>query len=199
MVIGVAAAAYTIYNGIQLVNEQSSEYDLAFSDDEEAEIDSYVPPQPVTHRRQTGPRFCTHPPVTRCESPPRLVHAPPRRRRRDRARDALASADGRLRRGMHKVKKRLLAVNRRYGTEDQNDGVHDVGEDEEEGGASVCVVDLEPIRPGQRAVRLPCLHEFHADCILPYLANMNEPCCPIDRCPVPRNDVPLLPVWTVTA
>ncbi len=60
-----------------------------------------------------------------------------------------------------------------------------------------CVVDLEPIRPGERAVRLPCLHEFHADCLLPYFATLDNPACPIDRQPVPRESVSSLPVWIV--
>lgn len=62
-----------------------------------------------------------------------------------------------------------------------------------------CVIDLEEIKSGERAVRLPCLHEFHADCVLPYLRQQSEPCCPIDRSAVQREILSLLPVWTVAA
>eukprot|EP00171_Calliarthron_tuberculosum_P014172 IDg14172t1 len=61
----------------------------------------------------------------------------------------------------------------------------------------ICAIDLEEIKNGDRAVRLPCLHEFHADCMLPYLGQQNAPCCPIDRCAIRKEDLPLLPVWTV--
>lgn len=60
-----------------------------------------------------------------------------------------------------------------------------------------CVVDLEPIRPGERAVRLPCLHVFHADCLLPYFDTLENPACPIDRFPIPKEDVNNLPTWIV--
>lgn len=204
VILGMAAAAYAVYTGLQLEDEINADYEPYVTDDdeEEEEIDDLIvqqqqQQQPVLQRRQSGHRFCTHPPVTRCESPPRLVRAPPRRRRRDAMREVLVSADGRLRRGMHKVKRRLKAVNKRRDSGRDIVKAPDEEEADDERGA-VCVVDLEPIRVGERAVRLPCLHKFHADCILPYLESMDEPCCPIDRCPIPRDDVPLLPVWTVT-
>lgn len=58
-----------------------------------------------------------------------------------------------------------------------------------------CVIDLERMEPGQTVVRLPCLHVFHAGCILPYLNGLARPACPIDRAPVDRADIARLPVW----
>lgn len=65
------------------------------------------------------------------------------------------------------------------------------------GERKMCVIDLEAINAGDRVVRLPCFHEFHADCLLPYLSQCTVPACPIDRVKVPRHVVRRLPVWTV--
>lgn len=67
--------------------------------------------------------------------------------------------------------------------------------DEVEKKGTQCVIDLSLIQKGELAVRLPCLHVFHADCMMPYLSVNEAPVCPIDRCPVPKSIVPYLPVW----
>eukprot|EP00171_Calliarthron_tuberculosum_P015279 IDg15279t1 len=58
-----------------------------------------------------------------------------------------------------------------------------------------CVIDLEEIRFGQMALRLPCMHVFHKSCILPFLLSEELPRCPIDRTPISKDDVEHLPVW----
>ncbi len=58
-----------------------------------------------------------------------------------------------------------------------------------------CVIDLSNIERGEEVVRLPCMHVFHKDCIMPYLLRENVPLCPIDRSHVPKRNVPFLPVW----
>lgn len=58
-----------------------------------------------------------------------------------------------------------------------------------------CVIDLADIEAGQLVVRLPCMHVFHAECILPWFAKQEHPKCPIDRCPIPKDQIANLPVW----
>ena len=48
--------------------------------------------------------------------------------------------------------------------------------DEEE---HVCVVCLDPMRPGQDIMMLPCFHKYHAACISEWLKNSKQ--CPIDK------------------
>lgn len=58
-----------------------------------------------------------------------------------------------------------------------------------------CIIDLEPIRNGDSVVRLPCLHVYHSDCILPYLRGQRSPKCPLCRTAVSRDDLDYLPMW----
>jgi len=58
-----------------------------------------------------------------------------------------------------------------------------------------CVIDLQDIEAGDLVVRLPCMHVFHAECILPWFNSRNAPKCPIDRCPIPKDQIANLPVW----
>lgn len=58
-----------------------------------------------------------------------------------------------------------------------------------------CVVCLENINDGDEVVRLPCMHVFQKECLLPYLSRQHNPCCPICRMPVEVNDLDHLPVW----
>lgn len=67
--------------------------------------------------------------------------------------------------------------------------------DEAERTETRCVIDLSVMEKGQLAVRLPCLHVFHAECMMPYLQSSQSPECPIDRTAVPKHIVPYLPVW----
>lgn len=58
-----------------------------------------------------------------------------------------------------------------------------------------CCIDLEPILPGETVVRLPCMCVFHQKCLMPYLLSAPNPRCPIDRTPIRRSDIHLLPVF----
>lgn len=90
-----------------------------------------------------------------------------------------------------------VAVGQRNSPGDSSGGnaMSDGGEDDS---ASMCVIDLEQIADGDVVVRLPCLHVFHRDCIVPYLQQLDIPICPIDRSIVPVEDLSSLPVWTWT-
>lgn len=60
----------------------------------------------------------------------------------------------------------------------------------------ICVFDFEPFRSGDVLIRLPCLHVFHRDCVVPYLRRSRHPQCPYDRAPVSHCLINNLPVWT---
>lgn len=47
-----------------------------------------------------------------------------------------------------------------------------------------CVVCRENYEHGDSLLRLPCIHEFHTDCIRDYLETCHGPLCPICRHPV---------------
>ncbi|PXF45530.1 E3 ubiquitin ligase BIG BROTHER-related [Gracilariopsis chorda] len=47
-----------------------------------------------------------------------------------------------------------------------------------------CVVCREPYDIGDTLMRMPCFHEFHAECIRDYLHTTVGPVCPICRHPV---------------
>ncbi len=70
------------------------------------------------------------------------------------------------------------------------------GQESETDDGRVCVIDLEPFRSGDVLIRLPCMHVFHRDCILPFLKRTAQPKCPFDRAPVNRAQIDELPVWT---
>jgi len=59
-----------------------------------------------------------------------------------------------------------------------------------------CVIDIEDIKGGETAVRLPCLHVFHKTCIDSYFATTPAPRCPTCRLSVPLDSVPGLPTCT---
>ena len=59
----------------------------------------------------------------------------------------------------------------------------------------VCVIDLMEIEPGEQVIRLPCLHVFHAECILGYLRSTPRPQCPLDRIDVPRRVIDSLAIF----
>lgn len=59
----------------------------------------------------------------------------------------------------------------------------------------ICAVCQEEMWQGDEAVRLPCFHAFHAECILPYLRDHSHPTCPVDRTPIDKDVVDRLPVW----
>lgn len=58
-----------------------------------------------------------------------------------------------------------------------------------------CVICLSNLVRGDHVVTLPCMHVFHAACVLPHLRNSATPMCPNDRAPITRDDVKKLPVW----
>lgn len=58
-----------------------------------------------------------------------------------------------------------------------------------------CVICLGNLAYGDRVVTLPCMHVFHAACILPHLRSTPTPMCPNDRQPIDAVDVRNLPVW----
>lgn len=58
-----------------------------------------------------------------------------------------------------------------------------------------CVIDLTRIEAGDEVVRLPCMHVFHSECLMPYLHREDVPLCPIDRSPIPKRVIHRLPVW----
>lgn len=60
---------------------------------------------------------------------------------------------------------------------------------------ATCVICLCKIIAGEVVIRLPCFHVYHYSCIFDYLRKEENPTCPIDRCPVPKNEVLHLPVW----
>lgn len=60
-----------------------------------------------------------------------------------------------------------------------------------------CVIDMSPFLPGQRLVTLPCMHVFHEECVMPHLRGEYNPMCPIDRSPIRKEDLPLLPIWSL--
>lgn len=64
-----------------------------------------------------------------------------------------------------------------------------------ETGARHCVICLSDIVRGERVVTLPCMHVFHAECMLPYLRTAQAPACPEDRLLVSPGEVDGLPVW----
>ena len=51
-----------------------------------------------------------------------------------------------------------------------------------EDGEPDCVVCREAFQPGQSVTRLPCLHAYHTDCIVPWLRTST-------KCPMCRSDV----------
>lgn len=59
----------------------------------------------------------------------------------------------------------------------------------------VCVICLSEIERGERVIRLPCMHVFHADCILGYLRSAPRPQCPLDRSEIPRRTIDSLPIF----
>lgn len=67
---------------------------------------------------------------------------------------------------------------RRIGDETQGSSMEDVSE------KAFCVVCREHYSKGDMLMRLPCFHEFHADCIRDYLETSESPVCPICRHPV---------------
>lgn len=67
----------------------------------------------------------------------------------------------------------------------------------ESGQQKHCVICLEAIAPGDKVLRLPCMHQFHADCMLPALRTGLVKKCPIDRVGVLTEVVEELPIWSV--
>lgn len=58
-----------------------------------------------------------------------------------------------------------------------------------------CVLCLERIQDGEQAVRLPCHHVFHKDCMLPALRDGTITGCPLDSNPVDLATMDRLPVF----
>lgn len=50
----------------------------------------------------------------------------------------------------------------------------------------MCAICKDPLSLGELAKRLPCLHSYHADCILPWLSSRNS--CPLCRYELPTDD-----------
>lgn len=59
----------------------------------------------------------------------------------------------------------------------------------EHGNGNVCVLDGKPILRNDEIVRLPCLHVFHRQCVLPHLINCDRPACPVDLTVVPQQSL----------
>lgn len=47
-----------------------------------------------------------------------------------------------------------------------------------------CVICHDPYGVGDNLMRLPCFHEYHAECIRDYLESTEDPLCPVCRHPV---------------
>lgn len=65
-------------------------------------------------------------------------------------------------------------------------------EDEE---AVECCFCLDDMQDGESICRLPCMHVFHADCVVPYLLSTQALMCPMCRHPVQPDTVHLLPTF----
>lgn len=50
----------------------------------------------------------------------------------------------------------------------------------------MCAICKDPLSVGELAKQLPCLHSYHADCILPWLSSRNS--CPLCRYELPTDD-----------
>lgn len=64
---------------------------------------------------------------------------------------------------------------------DDGDAARSVGERNEK---TFCVVCHDLYACGDSLMRLPCFHEYHADCIRDYLESTEDPKCPVCRHPV---------------
>lgn len=102
------------------------------------------------------------------------------RRRGSRGSADSASFDSRVSADSAKIVK---AMNRRVSAECEH------------GNGEACVIDARPFRKGDHLVRLPCMHIFHRDCILPYLRQCDRPACPVDLTLIPLDAVDDLPAW----
>lgn len=57
------------------------------------------------------------------------------------------------------------------------------------GEKSFCAVCQETFKERDQLLRLPCLHEYHHECIRDYLCSSERPLCPVCRCPVSLDDL----------
>lgn len=126
------------------------------------------------------------------------------RRRAERAervareRSAGAERAAHLEAVTQRLRARCAVLEARFASQGVGQGAAQVATSDEEEGArqpQLCVIDLETIADGEVVIRLPCMHVFHRDCILPYLQQLGSPCCPIDRTPVDSEELDALPVW----
>jgi hypothetical protein len=60
--------------------------------------------------------------------------------------------------------------------------VHIASEDQ----ALVCAICKDMVGVGEMATKLPCGHEYHGDCIVPWLGSRNT--CPVCRFELPTDD-----------
>lgn len=144
-------------------------------------------------RRESGPRLCIIPPHSCTQESSSLIamRNPRRVRKRTRAKQVINSVFDKVRRKVYPHSPSLLALP--APTQEQ------VPADDEDDNPNVarCVICLEAIRIGDEAIRLPCFHVFHSNCVLPYLRSLDYPHCPTCRTGIPHCDLPNLPVWTV--
>nr|ABR17130.1 unknown [Picea sitchensis] len=52
----------------------------------------------------------------------------------------------------------------------------------------MCAICMDSLSVGELVKRLPCLHRYHVDCILPLLSSRNL--CPLCRYELPTNELP---------